>query len=114
MVVLYRSILITSLIPLLTIHLYAQTIECHIKINIRSDNVVHPSHLNIKRGLITRLVTLLTNYSYMLKAIGCHKMHLQSSITNKDKVLLGISDYLHHKDEKIDVGTQNMDNKNLS
>ena len=94
--------------------MYAQTIECHIQINRRSDNQVHPSHLNIKRGLMTRLATLLTNSSYRHKASWCDKIHLHSLITNKGKSLLGVSDCPHHKGETNNVGTQNMDNKNLS
>ena len=93
--------------------MYAQTIECHIKINKRSDNQVHPSHLNIKRGLMTRLATLLTNYSYRQKASWCDKRHIHSLITNKGKSLLGVSDCPHHKGETNDVGTQSIASKKL-
>ena len=48
--------------------MYAQTIECLIQINKRSDNSVHLSHLDMKSNLVTRFITLSTNSYYMHKA----------------------------------------------
>ena len=60
----------------------------------------------MKGKLGSRLVILLTNSSYMQRAIGCFIIHLHSFIITKEKILLGVIGYLHHKGDTIVIGNQ--------